>query len=242
MLIVGIETSSTQVSCALGGPDGVLAASQVNRGQRHAELLSPMIGQLCAAAGVSLDSVNAVAVGVGPGLFTGLRVGLATAKAMAFGLGVPVIGVGSLELVAFPVRFAPCRIVAVTDARRSEVFWARFSGGMDGVEAFGPSQVGSPAELRAELDAELDADGAGAGHLLVGDGALRYREVLAADGVEFANSALAHPSAWALVQVARSRASVSSTVPPQDVHPVYLRQPDAEANWVQRPTSEAPRS
>ncbi len=239
MLILGIETSSTQVSCALGGSDGVLAAAQVNRGQRHAELLSPMIGQVCDAAGVSLASVEAVAVGVGPGLFTGLRVGLATAKAIAFGLGVPAIGVGSLDLVAFPVRFAECRIVAVSDARRSEVFWATYRGSRDGLEVVGAPRVGPPTELRAELEA-------GSGRrLLVGDGALRYRDLIAAAGsagVEFVDGALAQPSAWSLVQVARSRASAGGLVAPDDVHPLYLRKPDAEANWVQRPGSGGPAS
>lgn len=245
MLILGIETSSTQVSCALGGPDGVLAAAQVNRGQRHAELLSPMIGQVCDAAGVPLASVEAVAVGVGPGLFTGLRVGLATAKAIAFGLGVPAIGVGSLDLLAFPVRFAECRIVAVSDARRSEVFWATYRSGPDGFEMVDAPRVGPPAALRAELEA-------GSGRrLLVGDGARRYRDVLArpgsdgADGadvagVEFADAALAQPSAWSLVQVARARALAGGLVAPDDVQPLYLRKPDAEANWVQRPGSGGP--
>lgn len=247
MLILGIETSSTQVSCALGGPDGVLAAAQVNRGQRHAELLSPMIRQVCDAAGVPLASVEAVAVGVGPGLFTGLRVGLATAKAIAFGLGVPAIGVGSLDLLAFPVRFAECRIVAVSDARRSEVFWATYRSGPDGLEPDGlemveAPRVGPPAALRTELEA-------GSGRrLLVGDGARRYRDVLAGPGsdgadvagVDVADAALAQPSAWSLVQVARARASAGGLVAPDEVQPLYLRKPDAEANWVQRPGSGGP--
>lgn len=244
MLILGIETSSTQVSCALGGPDGVLAAAQVNRGQRHAELLSPMIGQVCDAAGVPLASVEAVAVGVGPGLFTGLRVGLATAKAIAFGLGVPAIGVGSLDLLAFPVRFAECRIVAVSDARRSEVFWATYRSGPDGLEPDGlemveAPRVGPPAALRTELEA-------GSGRrLLVGDGARRYRDVLAGPGadvagVDVADAALAQPSAWSLVQVARARALAGGLVAPDEVQPLYLRKPDAEANWVQRPGSGGP--
>ncbi|MGD9753425.1 MAG: tRNA (adenosine(37)-N6)-threonylcarbamoyltransferase complex dimerization subunit type 1 TsaB [Acidimicrobiia bacterium] len=233
MLVLGIETSSTQVSCAIGGYEGVRAAAQVNRDQRHAELLAPMIAQVCRAADVRYRDLGAIAVGVGPGLFTGLRVGLATAKAMALALRIPMIGVGSLDLLAFPVRLSPRTIVAVMDARRSEVFAASYRATPGGLQRLDEAAVWSPLELAGELDAHADGP-----HLLVGDGALRYAEHFAdLKGVELADRALAHPSAWALVQLAHAQAVREEFVAPEEIHPTYLRKPDAEANWVQRPGS-----
>ncbi len=230
MLILGIETSSTQVSCALGGHEGVLAAAQVNRNQRHAELLSPMIAQVCKAAGVQFAELGIVAVGVGPGLFTGLRVGIATAKAMAMALRIPMIGVNSLDLLAFPVRFTTKTIVTVADARRSEVFAATYRPTPGGLQRLSGPQVSAPDELASELQAHDDD------YLLVGDGALRYREQFVdRRGIELADMALAHPSAWALVQLAHAQALREEFVGPDELHPVYLRKPDAEANWAQRP-------
>lgn len=229
MLILGVETSSTQVSCALASHDGVLAAAQVSRGQRHAELLCPMIEQVCASAGVRFDELAALAVGVGPGLFTGLRVGLATAKAMALALRLPMIGVSSLDLLAFPVRFTSKTIVTALDARRGEIFSAVYRPTPGGLQRLAGPQVGSAAELSSEIDAR------GEDTLLVGDGALRYRDAFAGRGIEVADAALAHPSAWALVQLAHAQALREEFVTPEDIHPVYLRKPDAEANWVQRP-------
>ena len=119
MLILGIETATTQVGCAIGSHEGVRAAIHSARAKRHCENLTPAIEFLCVQAEISLDDIGLVAVDVGPGLFTGLRVGLATAKAIAFARRVPMIGVSSLDLLAFPVRFTPRRIVAAIDARRS---------------------------------------------------------------------------------------------------------------------------
>jgi tRNA threonylcarbamoyladenosine biosynthesis protein TsaB len=235
VLILGIETSSPQVSCALGGDDGLLAAVRVDRGQRHAELLAPLIEQLCDAAQVTLAEVDAVAVGVGPGLFTGLRVGLATARAMASALGVPMIGVSSLDVVAHPARFADRTVVAVTDARRGELFWAFYRPGLDRSVRLTEPRVGSPAELAAEIA------GRPGPCLLVGDGVARHRADLEVAGADRAGAFSARPSAADLVQLALAAAAAGELVPPSAIRPVYLRLPDAEANWVQRPgTAGAP--
>jgi tRNA threonylcarbamoyladenosine biosynthesis protein TsaB len=124
VLILGIDTATPQVGCAIGGHEGVLATAHSSRGRRHAETLVPAIDFVRRQACVELDEIGAIAIDVGPGLFTGLRVGIATAKAMASALQVPMIGVSSLDLLAFPVRFSPRLIAAVVDARRGEVFRA----------------------------------------------------------------------------------------------------------------------
>ena len=116
MLILGITTSTQQVGCAIGGHEGVLAEVHSSRGRRHAESLTPAIDFLRQQARVELDEIGCVAIDVGPGLFTGLRVGIAAAKAMAHALRVPMIGVASLDLIAFPVRWSPRLVVAALDA------------------------------------------------------------------------------------------------------------------------------
>ena len=107
MLILGIESATIQIGCAIGGHEGVLASAHSAKGKRHAENLAPAIEFICSQAQVELSEIGLVAVDVGPGLFTGLRVGIATAKATAFALRVPMIGVSSLDLLAFPIRFSP---------------------------------------------------------------------------------------------------------------------------------------
>lgn len=126
MLILGITTSTPQIGLAVGGQEGVLSTWSAVRGRHHAELVTPAIAEVCASAGIELSEVGLVAVDIGPGLFTGLRVGVATAKAAALALGVPMIGVSSLDLLAFRVRYASRTVTAVIDARRGELFVASY--------------------------------------------------------------------------------------------------------------------
>lgn len=93
MLILGIETATEQVGVALGGHEGVIASFEVVRGRRHAETLVPSIQFMLRQADVELDELGCIAVDVGPGLFTGMRVGLASAKALAQALRIPMIGI-----------------------------------------------------------------------------------------------------------------------------------------------------
>jgi tRNA threonylcarbamoyladenosine biosynthesis protein TsaB len=229
MLILGIETATMQVGAAIGGHEGVLASVHSSRGRRHAETLTPSIEFLCKQARVELGDIGAVAVDLGPGLYTGLRVGVASAKAIASALRLPMIGVPSLDLLAFPVRFTSRLIVAAIDARRGELFYAFYRQVPGGVQRLSNHQVGTPDDLASELLAS------GEEVLLVGDGAVRYEETF--DGlsrVEIADSGLAYPSASSLVQLAHAQELREEYVNPWDLQPLYLRKADAEINWEQR--------
>ncbi|MFN8018251.1 MAG: tRNA (adenosine(37)-N6)-threonylcarbamoyltransferase complex dimerization subunit type 1 TsaB [Acidimicrobiales bacterium] len=229
MLILGLESATAQVGCAVGGHEGVLASSHSSRGKRHAENLTPAIDFVCRQARVELSEISCVAVDNGPGLFTGLRVGVASGKAIAQALRVPMIAVSSLDLLAFPVRFTDRRIAAVIDARRGEVFWAFYRQVPGGVQRVSEPTVGTADELAAELLAN------GGETLLVGDGALRYAEVLSArPGNELAGGDHAYPSARSLVQLAHARALREDWIRPHEVELLYLRKPDAEINWSVR--------
>ena len=232
MLIAGIDTATVQVSVAVGGHEGVLASTQSSRGRQHAEILTPAIEFTCRQARIELSEISVVAVDLGPGLFTGLRVGVAAAKAMAHALSVPMIGVSSLDLLAFPVRFTSRLIVAAVDARRGELFYAFYRQVPGGIQRLTDHQVGSPDDLASELLATSEEC------LLVGDGALRYREVF--DGLkkcEIVEEGLAYPSASSLVMLAHARALREEWVKPWDLQPLYLRKPDAEVNWTTRPSA-----
>ena len=229
MLILGIETATQQVSVAIGGHEGVLGMFEVSRGRRHAETLAPAIEFLCRQADIEIAEFGAIAVDVGPGLFTGMRVGLATGKAIAQALRVPMIGISSLDLLAFPLRYTDRTIAAVIDARKGEVFYSFYRPVPGGVQRVTEPCVGSVDDLVAELMAR------GQNVVCVGDGALRYQDNIAA-GVrcEFAEQFLSHPSAAPLVQLAHARALREEWVNPWEIQPMYLRAPDAQINWSTR--------
>lgn len=229
MLILGIETATQQVSVAIGGHEGVLGQIEVARGRRHAEILTPAIEFLCRQTDVEISEFGAIAVDIGPGLFTGMRVGLAAAKAMAQALRVPMIGISSLDLLAFPLRYADRTIAAVIDARKGEVFYAFYRPVPGGVQRVTEPVVGKVDDLVADLLAR-DQNA-----ICVGDGALRYRdEIESGKRCEFAEQFLSMPSAAPLVQLAHARALREDWVNPWEIQPMYLRPPDAQINWSTR--------
>jgi tRNA threonylcarbamoyladenosine biosynthesis protein TsaB len=226
VLTLGIDTATSRVAVAIGRDGRVLGERHVDGARRHAEELVPAIDAVCTDAGVALEAVAAVAVGIGPGLFTGLRVGVTTARTLAQVLDVPLIGIPSLDLVAFPCRGRARRIAAVIDARRQEVFVARYRAVPDGIEPIGDRTVESPDALVAALAASA------ADWLVVGDGALEYADRFAAlDRVELGGPEDAAPSVAALVELAATRLREGDVRRFDEVAPLYLRRSDAEIAW-----------
>jgi tRNA threonylcarbamoyladenosine biosynthesis protein TsaB len=229
MLILGISTSTSQVGCAIGGHEGILAAVYSTRGRRHAETLIPAVEFLCQQARVELSDIGAVAVDLGPGMFTGLRVGVASAKALSHARRLPMIGVASLDLLAFPLRHSNRRIVRAIDAGRGEIFHASYRQSPGGVQRLTAPEVATPADLASDLLATNEE------LLLVGDGAIRYKDDLqVVTRIELADPGMAYPQAASLVQLAHARALREDFVTPAELTPLYLRKPDAEINWQTR--------
>ncbi len=219
---LGIDTS-TDV-CAGLAVDGVVVASRLLADRRaHAEQLMPMIVAMLADQGVSLGDVAGIAVGVGPGPFTGLRVGVATAFGIAAATGAIVRGVCSLDVVAaqWARAGAPEEFVAVSDARRREVYWARYDGA--GSRLAGPF-VTAPAEVPA-----LPSCGPGA-PLLTSEPAEASPDESGAGGV----AAPASLDAGVL-------ALVGPALPDAGLTPLYLRRPDAEVSTSRKSTLLQPR-
>ena len=229
MIVLGIDTSTTQVSVALGTEVETLGRIQL-RGRARQESVTPALAQLLDWTGVSLGSVGGIAAGIGPGLFTGLRVGVQTAKTLAQTLGVPILGVSSLDALATTQRHTDRLIAAVVDGRRGEVFSALYRAVPGGVLRTTEPVVQTPEHLGAELAAQ-------AGDVLaVGDGAILYRDELARarGGLEFASAAVAHPDAAVLVELAAPRFLREEHDRLTDVVPMYLRKSDAEIAWDRR--------
>jgi tRNA threonylcarbamoyladenosine biosynthesis protein TsaB len=215
VLILGVTTSTAAVGVAVWCDDEVLSVQQVRTDRRHAEELTPMLAQVLADAGVEVSDIDRLAVDVGPGRFTGMRVGLATVRALAFAVDCPVVGITSLELLAAAVPERP--VVAVIDARRNEVFQQAFSE-----TSTGPARVGTPSSLMSDVPDHA---------LVVGDGADRYRDLYAAAPGAARILADQDPQAAILVRLAASR--VAS--PGRTIEPVYLRDPDVQINIKTRP-------
>jgi tRNA threonylcarbamoyl adenosine modification protein YeaZ len=219
VLLLAVDTSSA-VSAALYDGTEVLAERSTYDPRRHVELLTPTIDKVLEDAGVARRDITGLVAGTGPGPFTGLRVGLVTARTMGLALGVDVVGVCSLDALALQAAgyFAArggsrdvAELVVATDARRREVYWARYR--VEGPGAM-PLRLDGPEVGKA---ADIAVDGA----TCVGRGTLLYPESLPGPGED----APLDPSAGALAQVAaRSMAAGSPLGPPE---PLYLRRPDA---------------
>jgi len=205
VLILAFDTSTPAVAVAVLRDDEVLGRRTQIDARRHGELLAPSIEGALADAGVRLVEIDVIAVGNGPGPFTGLRVGLVTARSLAHALGVPAYGVCSLDALAAAAGAG--ELFVATDARRREVYWARYSGG----ERISGPEVARPADIDIDIDA-----------VRIGPGVELYADLL---GPLEVSAPLYPPPEWIgrLVGRALRRGEI-----PARVEPLYLRRPDAE--------------
>ncbi|MGI8868899.1 MAG: tRNA (adenosine(37)-N6)-threonylcarbamoyltransferase complex dimerization subunit type 1 TsaB [Mycobacteriales bacterium] len=213
MLVLVIDTSTPAVTAGVveipvaRGAVVVRAAHVVVGPRRHGEVLAPSIAAAFRDAGCTAADLTGVVAGVGPGPFTGLRVGLATADAVALAAGIPTYAVCSLDGIG--ARTAGDGVLVATDARRREVYWATYT---DGARRAGPG-VATPAGLAARLG-ELGV------LTMVGPGARAYEDVL---GLRLGD--VEYPAVAELAALAAER--VRAAAPAEALVPLYLRHPDA---------------
>src|ERR671915_172092 len=218
MLVLGIETSTPQVSVAIGSEQGLVASAMVSRGANTNEFLLPAIRFCLEEAGLGYSNLGGVAIGLGPGLFTGMRVGVATAKALAQSLSVPMVGMSSLDLVAYGVRYSSKTICVILDARRNEVFFAFYRSSPGGVQRMTEYRVERPERLAVGIDSRPEEV------LLVGNGALLYKEVFEEISVaEVGPMSHSFPEAKALVELSLSRMFREDFDSLYHLKPLYLR-------------------
>ncbi len=212
-MLLALDTATPLVTVALHDGAEVVVELASSERLRHGEQLAPLVAEALARAGITSLDLTAVAVGVGPGPFTGLRVGLATARTLAWALEVPTYGVCTLDVLAVEAVATGAvhhAFVVATDARRKEVYLASYDA--DGTRLAGPV-VDRPAEVATDVP-------------VVGEGSRLYPEHLPnAVGPE-------RPSAgWLAVAVAEERAELL------DPDPLYLRRPDATMPGPRKPAS-----
>ena len=228
MIVLGLDTSTSATAVAVRLDDGSTSELRddppAGAHPGHATRLLGMAHELLAGAGVGWSALERIAVGVGPGTFTGLRVGVASARGLGQGLGIDVVGVSSLGALAagaLDAHAASDTIVSVIDARRGEVFAAAYERADDGL----PRELSPPRALPpGDLGAVLSETGTGRPALVVGDGAVRFRERIGQLAVEIPpDGADVHLVSASWICELGSR--VSSLEP---VVPDYRRRPDAE--------------
>ena len=229
MLVLGIETSTAQASVAIGSEQGVIATAMVSRGSSYNEFLLPAACFCLKQAGIGFNNLGGIAVSLGPGLYTGMRVGVSTAKALAQALSVPIVGMASLDLLAYGVRYTSQTICAVLDAKRKEVFNAFYRPSPGGIQRMTPYRVERPERLAIGIDSRPEDV------LVVGNGALLYRHLFEdLDSVaEIGTMSDAFPDARSLVELALPRLYREDYDSIDALKPLYLRSSAQQIKWEQ---------
>ena len=209
MKFAAFESSTEWCSVALW-LDGEIAALEARAGQRHAELLLPMLQRLVAAAGIALPALDAVAFGAGPGSFTGLRIACGLAQGMAFARGLPVIGISTLEAIA--EESGAARVVACIDARMREVYYSAHEKRGGRWYEVTPAQCVPPAQVTKPPGD--DWLGCGNGFAAYGDFFGKLFSVMRPE---------IHPSALAVARLAGPRLAAGEGVDAALAVPVYIR-------------------
>ena len=224
MKLLAIETSTPGASVALVEDRSTrAAASRIDR-VGHATFLVPAIDFCFHQVGWSPEDLDVVVIDVGPGLYTGIRVGLSTAQGLAAAFGIPVIPVVSLDAIALEARTGHRLIWSTVDVRRGEFAVATYRPVPGGVVRESAPQLMSPDELRAALLSSPDQN------LVVGDVGELPEGFF--NGLSNAKSAKPrYPYAVALAEIGHGRFKDGAFPSPDDIRPLYLREPDVTINW-----------
>lgn len=216
MPVLALDTSAAVAVTLLADDGAVLAARIVHEERRHAEQLAPMIAEVLADTGTDRSELTAIVVGTGPAPFTGLRVGLVTARTLGLALGIPVLGVCSLDAIAAQVAASlglavGAEVLVATDARRREVYWARYRVGSGTLLTLVAGPGVASATQVVEAGHATDA-------VVVGPGASLYPEAFGS-----VQDAPLRCDPAVLARLARMRVDHGEALPTE---PLYLRRPD----------------
>lgn len=231
MIVLAVDSASRSSSAAIVGSDSVLAETTLVKNETHSRHIMGMIDGVLTVSGLDIRDVSAFAVTVGPGSFTGVRIAVSAVKGMAFATGKPVVGISTLDALAAPVSQSRNAVCAMMDARRGEVYYARYACETGEMQKTGPEQVAQPAEAIEKIDTAC---------CFVGDGAVAYRsEIVAALGsrAEFRPHYDNIVRAAVVGALAFKQLDAGSARPPETLAPQYLRKSDAEINLERKQQS-----
>jgi len=220
VLVVGIETATERLGLAIARGTEVIAELELEVGRRHAEQLARGLDGLLGDIGLDAADLDGIAVSIGPGSFTGLRIGLAFGKGLAFALGKPLLGVPTLEVLARGAEPWMGPVVACLDARRGEVYFGAYELAPDRMTVLDPSAAVGSAERVLERVRAL-----GRRVLLVGSGA---DLIPVAPDIVRAPRRLGWPRAGLVAALAGERFANGAHEEPDHVEPIYVRRSDAE--------------
>jgi len=218
MNLLAVDTSTTSCSVALFNGDRLLAEAVYTAGKTHSRHLMSMIHRILEGCRCEPSDIGGIAVTRGPGTFTGLRIGISTVKGLAAATGAPVVGVSSLAALAFPFVLLDCPVVAMIDARRSEVYYTQYRW------------AGHPATRVSVAAPETAAATLPENAILVGSGALLYREVFEdrCPRIRFADTTqhVIRAASVGLLALKRFKQQDVDTI--DDLIPEYVRKSDAQ--------------
>lgn len=226
MNIIAIETSSRVGSVALVRDGEVARALSFEKGMEHGRLLQVKLDEVCRAEGVApRRDIDAIAVSQGPGSFTGLRVGVACAKALAFAIERPVVAVCSFDALALNAPEDAERVCASLDAKRGDVYYGVYErAGRDWIRRGGPA-VARPEDVVAKLERPV---------WVLGDAARAHREAFSGEGVHIAPEEAWTVRAGAVGLLGHRMAIEGRFADPDALVPIYLRRPEAEEKRLAR--------
>ncbi len=222
MLVLAIDTSFAPAGVALAREGRLLGEIFAVAASTHSQRLLPAVEFLLAQCQAGREQLEGLTVTLGPGLFTGLRIGLATAQGLALGLGLKVAGVSTLRVMAEACRSREGRLWAVADARRGLVYAAPFQVEGGEVRRLDQDAAMSPVRLAERLEPPA---------LLVGEGAGMYREQLLAPGLELAPAWAGLPRPGLLALLGEELLESGNGVGPEEIKPRYLRPSEAEVRF-----------
>lgn len=234
MKILALESSAVACSVCLTEDEKLIAQSYENSGLTHSKTLLPMAEELLKNCGAKLADVDLFAVAAGPGSFTGLRIGVSACKGLAWALDKPCAGVSTLEAMAWGLSLWRGELCCVMDARRNQVYNARFSSDGETVTRLTPDRAIGLEELGEELK------GSGASPLLVGDGATLAYEALTGPGLEvhMPPPNLRFQTAWGVARAALRQAEAGELTTANGLTPNYHRLSQAERERLARESSK----
>ena len=230
MKILALESSAVAASVALCEDETLIAQAFQNTGLTHSQTLLPLAEDLLKNCGLTMADMDLIAVAEGPGSFTGLRIGVAAAKGLAGGGELPCAGCSTLESMAWNLSGFEGEVCVAMDARRKQVYNARFRVDGEQPHRLTPDRAISLEDLIAELQ------GTETTQIIVGDGAKLCYDALTAAGIpaKLAPPNLRMQSAWGVARLALEKARKGQTITANDLAPVYHRLSQAERERLER--------
>ncbi|MFZ5641976.1 MAG: tRNA (adenosine(37)-N6)-threonylcarbamoyltransferase complex dimerization subunit type 1 TsaB [Bacillota bacterium] len=232
MYILGVEAATPVAGVAVVHKDRILSERIINNRKTHSGHLMPMIKAVIEEAGIKPSDINGIAVSSGPGSFTGLRIGMSTAKTLAQVWNLPVVGVSTLDALAYPLKGHSNLICPILNARKNEVYASVYEGSDGHLRNLtGPMAV-TPDELASVLSGWPDRKAT-----FLGDGVPEYREKLVGLLMErafFAPGVMGLPRGSSVAEIGWIKLAAGEGQDPLALVPDYVRLSEAEVKWLQK--------